>query len=87
MGLGGGPIVELFTTGVVIFPAEAGAVDGDGDGVEGVEGVEGVDGGWPVDGENGTFGLNCAKAMLIALAIVVIPIAIIVDIKMMTTVF
>ena len=33
------------------------------------------------------FGLNCAKAMLIELAIVAIPIAIIVDIKMMPTVF
>jgi hypothetical protein len=97
MGLGGGPIVELFTTGVVLFPADAGAVDGDGDGDgvndgDGVDGVDvdggdSVDGGWPVDGENGTFGLNCAKAMLIELAIVAIPIAIIVDIKMMTTVF
>ena len=28
MGLGGGPIVELFTTGAVLFPAGApGAVD------------------------------------------------------------
>ena len=59
------------------------------DGVDGVDvdGGDSVDGGWPVDGENGMFGLNCAKAMLIELAIVAIPIAIIVDIKMMTTVF
>ena len=62
------------------------------DGVDGVDGVDvdggdSVDGGWPVDGENGMFGLNCAKAMLIELTIVAIPIAIIVDIKMMTTVF
>ena len=78
MGLGGGPIVELFTTGVVIFPAEAG---------DDVDGGDSVDEGWPVDGEYGMLGLNCAKAMLIELAIVAIPIAIIVEIKMMLTVF
>ena len=62
-------------------------------GVGGVGGVDGVDGGdsddgdWPVDGENGMFGLNCAKAILIELASVAIPIAIIVNIKMMPNAF
>jgi hypothetical protein len=116
VGLGGGPIVELFTTGAVPFPVEAvplpveavlfttGAVpfpacDGfvstgwlvaDGGGVDGVDGADGGDsddGGWPVDGENGIFGLNCAKVVLTELSIVAIPITIIVDIKRMPNVF
>lgn len=93
MGLGGGPIVEPFTTGAVIFPAGPGAVDDDsdndddGDDGDDVDGGDSVDEGWPVDGEYGMLGLNCAKAMLIELAIVAIPIAIIVEIKMMLTVF
>lgn len=89
MGLGGGPIVEPFTTGAVIFPAGVDGVDVDGVDIDGVD----IDGGDsddedpPVDGEYGVFGLNCAKAMLIELAIVAIPIAIIVDIKMTPAVF
>ena len=97
MDLGEGPIVELFTTGAVIFPPGGGftftgrlvCVGGGGgvDGVDGVDGGDSDDGDWPVDGEKGMFGLNSAKAILIELAIVAIPIAIIVDIKMMPTFF
>jgi hypothetical protein len=55
--------------------------------VEGVDGGDRFDGDWPVDGENGMFGLNCAKEILTELAIVEIPITIIAEIKMMPRVF
>jgi hypothetical protein len=95
MGLEGGPIVELFTMVVVLFPvcdgfAFTGCLVSDGGGVDGVEDVDGgdrFDGDWPVDGENGMFELNCADAILTELAIVVIPITIIAKIKMLPKAF
>jgi hypothetical protein len=90
----------LFPVGAVLFPVAGGfspigrlVSDGDVDGGDGSDCGDGVDGGdsdvgaWPVDGENGMFGLNCAKAILKELDIAAIPITIIVDIKMMPHVF
>ena len=55
--------------------------------MEGVDGGDRFDGDWPVDGENGMFGLNCAKVILTELAIVAIPITIIAKIKMLLKAF
>lgn len=88
MGIGGGPIV-------VLFPADAGftsvgssifddCVDG-GDGADGGDNAD--DEGWPVDGTNGIFVLDCAKATLIQLAIVTIPMAIIAKTRKTAIVF
>jgi hypothetical protein len=85
--------VVLFTTGVVLFTTGAGVtfngwlVGGGDDSDDGIDGGDSDDGGWPVDGMNGMFELNCAKAMLIQLAIVAIPIAIIVETKRMPFIF
>lgn len=55
--------------------------------MEGVDGGDRFDGDWPVDGENGMFGLNCAKVILTELSIVAIPITIIAKIKMLLKAF
>ena len=56
-----------------------GCPDGDGESDDCGDGGDKFAGDWPVDGANGAFVLDCAKAILTQLAIVAKPIAIIAE--------